>query len=195
MDTKKFNRKKLANLSFIVIIVLMIIPQTRMPIQVGINRVFSNFVSPSELDVNAQKTLSDASWKLLNSSGVGVEFSEFKGKVVLVNFWATWCPPCIAEMPSFQELVDHFESNDDVVFLFVSNEDRSTIDGFMKRKQYGFETYQPISDPPQEFNVSSIPRTFLISREGRIVLDKTGAANWSGDAMIQLVEKQLKGLE
>lgn len=171
------------------VIALFFIPQTRQPIQVFIHKGLALF-SPSTIDEEKQVTLKSYDWKLKSTDGTLFNFEEVKGKVVLVNLWATWCPPCIAEMPSLQKLYDGYQ--DKIVFVFVSNEEPQVISAFLKENRYTFKVHNSISYAPEAFNVMSIPRTFLIDRYGAIVVDKTGAANWNSDAFRKTLEILLK---
>lgn len=180
------------NIIFIIAIALILIPQTRHPIQVFINKGIVLLIKPSTIDDDERQAVSSYNWKLMDSSGVAYDFSASKGKVILINFWATWCPPCVAEMPSLEALYQNYKDHKDVEFLFVSNEDPSVIKRFMSKKAYSFPVYQSLTKYPSEFDVTSIPRTFLIDKNGNIVIDKTGPADWNNDAVINTIEDLLK---
>lgn len=187
--TMKLSKGKLKNIIFFVLISLLLIPQTRQPIQVLLHKSLALF-SPSTVDDSKQTTIEDFNWILKDESGTSFNFKSTKGKVVLVNFWATWCPPCIAEMSSIQALYDDYK--DKVEFVFVSNEKFSVINKFMNEKEYTFKVYNSITKYPNNFDVSSIPRTFLIDKSGRIVIDKTGAANWNSESVKEVINDLLK---
>ena len=179
---------KLKNVLYFVIIALMIIPQTRKPIQVMLHKGLALF-SPSVEAEEDTVFINYTSWQLQDAKGNVVDFKDFKGKVVLINFWATWCPPCIAEMPNLQKLHDAYK--DKVVFLFVSNEKKEVINSFVSKNTYSFNVYTPLSTS-SEFEISSIPRTFLINKEGKIIIDKEGAANWNSEKVREILDDLLK---
>lgn len=184
------NKRKIKNIIFFVLIGLVLIPQTRKPIQVVLHKTLAVF-SPSVLDKANQNKLEDYNWKLKSINGDIYNLEkQAKGKVVLVNFWATWCPPCIAEMPSMELLYEDYKN--DMEFVFVSNEDFSVIHKFMAKNDYSFKVYNPLTKYPEGFNVSSIPRTFLIDKEGNVVIDKTGAANWNSETVRKTINTLLK---
>ncbi|WP_323788517.1 TlpA disulfide reductase family protein [Psychroserpens sp.] len=188
----KSKKSKIYNLIFIVFIVLLIIPQTRKPIQVVINKGIVLLVKPSVIDHTERKIISNYDWKLRDVSAINFDFNSAKGKVVVINFWATWCPPCIAEMPSMELLYQKYKDNADVVFLFVSNEDVLVIKKFMSKKEYSFKVYQSLTDYPKEFDVTSIPRTFVIDKKGEIVIDKSGPADWNNESVTNTLDNLLK---
>jgi len=185
-------RIKTSSIIFIIVIALMIIPQTRQPIQVFLQKGIAMIVKPSIIDTSERVKLANYDWKLKDINGATFDFSSAKGKVIIINFWATWCPPCIAEMPSLEELFQKYKTNEDVVFLFVSNEDTEVLYKFMTHKNYSFEVYQSLTVYPKEFNVSSIPRTFIISKKGDIVVDKSGAADWNSELVTNTIDELLK---
>lgn len=189
---KQPKRFKTSSIIFLIVIALMIIPQTRQPIQIFLQKGVAMVVKPSVIDALERLKLSNYDWTLQDINGNKFDFSSAKGKVIVINFWATWCPPCIAEMPSLEKLYQHYASNDDVVFLFVSSEENEVLYEFITHKNYSFMAYQPTTNYPQEFNVSSIPRTFIISREGEIVIDKSGAADWNSDTVKETIDELLK---
>ncbi|SHJ00484.1 TlpA family protein disulfide reductase [Algibacter luteus] len=185
----KLTKGKIKNIIFFIIIGLLIIPQTRQPIQVLLHKSLAVF-SPSTINTSKQETLEDYNWLLKNSEGTVLNFQDLKGKVILVNFWATWCPPCIAEMPSMEALYKDYSGKID--FVFVSNEDFQVVNEFIKKKGYTFEVFNPLTQYPSNFDVTSIPRTFLLDKEGHIVIDKTGAANWNSDKVRTSIDDLLK---
>ena len=189
---KQPKRFKTSRIIFVIVIALMIIPQTRQPLQVFLQKGVAMVVKPSVIDASERLKLSNYDWTLQDINENKFDFSSAEGKVVVINFWATWCPPCIAEMPSLDKLYQHYESNEDVIFLFVSNEEKEVLYEFITHKNYTFNAYQPLTNYPQEFNVSSIPRTFIISREGEIVIDKSGAADWNSDKVKKTIDELLK---
>jgi thiol-disulfide isomerase/thioredoxin len=188
----KSKKSKIYNAIFFVVIVLLIIPQTRQPIQVFINKGVALIVKPSVIRTNERKTISNYNWRLKDVSEATFDFNLAKGKVIIINFWATWCPPCIAEMPSMELLYQNYKDNEDVVFLFVSNEEVNVINSFMSKKDYTFKVYQSLTQYPKEFDVTSIPRTFIISKEGEIVIDKSGPADWNSDRVTDTIDELLK---
>ena len=182
----KRSKPNIKNIAFFVLIALFLIPQTRQPIQVALHKVFTLF-SPSTIEKTKQVTITDYNWKLRDTKGVVLNFQDLQGRVILINFWATWCPPCIAEMPSIQNLYNDYKDN--IEFLFVSNEAHSKIDQFLIENDYSFSVYNPITDYPAEFNgVTSIPRTFLIDKAGHIIIDKNGAANWNSETVRSTID-------
>jgi thiol-disulfide isomerase/thioredoxin len=185
-------RFKTSRIIFVVVIALMIIPQTRQPIQILLQKGIAMIVKPSVVNASERVKLSGYDWKLKDIEGNNFDFSSAEGKVIVINFWATWCPPCIAEMPSLNQLYQHYEANDDVVFLFVSNEEVAVIRDFINKKGYGFNVYQSATQYLQEFDVSSIPRTFIISKQGEIVIDKSGVADWSSERVTNTIDELLK---
>ena len=90
---------------------------------------------------------------------------SLKGKVVFINYWATWCPPCIAEMPSLQKLYSEYK--DKAVFLFVANDEPDKVGYFMREKGFNFPVYFQVSEPAEELRSKSLPTTFIINSEGR----------------------------
>lgn len=186
MRNKKINLK---NILFLVFIVLLIIPQTRKTIQVVVHKGFAQF-SPSIKSIDDIEALSSYNWKLQDTKGNILNFEDTKHSVIIVNFWATWCPPCIAEMPSMEALYNDYKEK--IEFVFVSNEDKETIYKFLLNKGHSFPVYSPISKAPETFNVRSIPRTFLIDRNGNIIIDKSGAANWNSETVRTTIDELIK---
>lgn len=167
----------------------MIIPQTRQPIQILLQKGLAKF-SPSVVDKEDRVTLTDYNWQLVDEHGLGYDFNQAKGKVIFINFWATWCPPCIAEMPSMEKLYQAYKN--DVVFLFVSGESQDVISKFKKKNDYQFTVHSSITTNPKSLETSSIPRTFLIDQQGTIVIDKTGAADWNSKTVRKVLDGLLK---
>lgn len=184
----KINKHRRNNIIFLIVIAIFIMPQTRKPIQVFVQKGLALF-SPSVIDENKQSSIADYNWKLKDENGSIFNFEKTKEKVVLVNFWATWCPPCIAEMPSLQKLYDDY--NNKIEFIFISDESFKTINSFLKNNNYTFKVYNQASQSTF-FNVRGIPRTFLIDKKGKVVIDKTGAANWNSEFVRQTIYDLLK---
>lgn len=184
----KFLKSHWSNIFFLIVIILLFVPHTRKPIQVELNRLFS--FSPSEISKGQRNVLQDYNWNLKSLNENSTDLNEAEGKVIIINVWATWCPPCIAEMPSFQELYDDYGRKVD--FYFVSSEEAEKLQKFLKKNDYDFPVYQPASSPPELLQATSLPTTYVISREGEIVVEKTGAANWNSSEFRELLDQLLK---
>ncbi len=126
--------------------------------------------------------------QMVDSKNQPVAFDDLKGKVLFVNNWASWCPPCIAEMPSIQGLKTKLKGVD-VEFVMVSfDEDKSKAKAFMTKREYDFDIYFPGQEYP--FPTSSIPATFIIDKNGKTVMEHVGMADYSSDEIVN----QLKAL-
>ncbi len=183
----RFLKKHYSSIIFGIFLVLLIIPQTRTPIQVFVQRLIA--FSPKAIEEEEREVLGDFSWKLREVNGTAANLSESEGKVVLINLWATWCPPCIAEMPSFQELYNDYGGQ--VEFYFVSNEKRTTINAFLNKNEYNFPVYQSLDQPPSKLNSNALPTTYIIDKKGKIVMNKTGVANWNSKKTRVLLDELL----
>ncbi len=182
-----FLKKHWSNILFFAFLALLIFPQTRMPIQVFVQRLIS--FSPSEKSEAERETIQDYNWKLQQLNGEDVNFSQSKGKVVIVNFWATWCPPCVAEMPSFQKLYDVY--GDKVDFYFVTSEKTERVETFMKKNGYTLPVFLQTSEATKQLESSVLPTTYLISKSGVIIIDEEGAADWNSSKMRMLLDELL----
>tara|TARA_R110002072_G_scaffold16233_3_gene63887 strand:- start:78567 stop:79130 length:564 start_codon:yes stop_codon:yes gene_type:complete len=182
-----FLKKNVSTILILIFLALLFIPQTGMPIRVFFNRLIA--FSPSEIDTDEQVELSDYNWPLRSLEGENKNLETSEGKVVLVNIWATWCPPCVAEMPSMQKLFDAYK--DQVDFYFVSLENPETIQRFMTKKNYTFPAFTTNNVFPKELETGTFPTTYVISKSGKIVIDKEGAADWNSDAVHQTLDALL----
>ncbi|MBZ9628029.1 TlpA family protein disulfide reductase [Psychroflexus sp. CAK1W] len=185
---KNFLEKHWSNILFGLLIVLIIIPQTRQPIQVFLNRVIA--FSPSEIDESDRETLKDYEWYFKNEDNKTVNFAQSQGKPVLVNYWATWCAPCIAEMPDLQKLYTDYK--DEVDFYFITSEEPKVVRSFLEKENLNLPVYYFLSSPPDMLKSSSLPTTFLIDAEGEIIMKKTGAANWYSKTVRSTIDKLKK---
>ncbi|WP_291187369.1 TlpA disulfide reductase family protein [Gilvibacter sp.] len=182
-----FFKKQWSNILMVLLIVLLIVPQTGTPIKAGIQRLFA--FAPDSLPDEEQLNLDTYNWPLQTLAGASENFEQSKGKVVLVNFWATWCPPCIAEMPAMQELYDRFA--DRVDFYFVSGETPEKLQGFMDKKGYELPVYIQSYQAPEVIRSNSLPTTAVIDKLGKVVLLETGAKAWNDPEFYAFLEELL----
>jgi len=188
----KFIKKNLSNIIFFGFVLLLFTPYG-LPIRTTLIKGMSLVTTQIfniELDKEDMKTLSSYNWKLVNSEGDIVNFESFKGKAIVVNFWATWCPPCIAEMPSFQKLYDVYK--DDVIFLFVASDEENKVVNFLSKNDYTIPVYFEASSRPVEMRSNSLPTTYIINRNGEIVVDKTGAVDWNSNKVKDLLDELIR---
>lgn len=123
-------------------------------------------------------------FQLPDLDGQSVSLSDFRGKPVLVNFWATWCPPCRAEMPYIQEIFDDKEWSDKglVILAIDKGESPSTVENFMQSYNLSFPVLLDINqNVALEYNIRGIPTTFLIDKDGIIQAIKVGAFSSKAD--------------
>lgn len=136
------------------------------------------------MNINPENNLAakefDYNFQLKDLEGKKIDAKTLKGKVIFINLWATWCGPCRVEMPSIQELynkVDH----DKIIFVMLSldtDENHHKIMKYVKANEFSFPVYQPTGSLPEQLQVTSIPTTFVIGKDGKIEMKKSGTANY-----------------
>ncbi|MFY0684698.1 MAG: TlpA family protein disulfide reductase [Balneola sp.] len=116
---------------------------------------------------------------LLSLDDDAFKLERYKGKTIFLNFWATWCPPCIAEMPNIQSLYEDVQS-DSIQFVMVSlDEDHQKARDYLSRKEYTFPVYFLNGRKPGTYNSTVVPTTYVISPDGDIVTERRGMANYN----------------
>jgi thiol-disulfide isomerase/thioredoxin len=114
-----------------------------------------------------------------DGQGHTFSLSSLKGKVVFINFWATWCPPCRAELPSISKLYRKFKDNDKIIFLMVDVDGKYKSSAkFFERHHYDMPVYTVEGDIPSVYLGQAIPTTVILNKEGRMILRHAGAANY-----------------
>lgn len=151
------------------------------------NRFFSENTVPVEKRQNEIVEVFD--WSLREYEGESLNFETFRGDVVFINFWATWCPPCIKEMPSLRDLYDSY--GDRVTFLFVARDKEKNVARFMNKKGYDLPVYFEDGITPKLFYNPSIPTTYIIDRKGTVVMAKSGEYDWDGADVRKLLDSLL----
>jgi thiol-disulfide isomerase/thioredoxin len=131
----------------------------------------------------------DFSMNLINSKGERVSMEEFRGKVIFMNIWATWCPPCIAEMPGINKLYNDV-NKEDVVFIMLSVDQnfQKAID-FNKKKGFDFEVYRVEGQMPQMYSTQSIPTTYVIDAKEKIALTHLGMGDYDTDEFKEFLQE------
>lgn len=128
-----------------------------------------------------------------SSDGKTIDLANLKGKVIFLNFWTTWCPPCIAEMPSVNSLYNKLKNNNKVVFILADadgNLEKSTA--FMKKKNFDLPVYIPAGSVPEQLFRGSLPTTVIINKKGQIVYANEGMANYDSPEMGKLLNELSK---
>ena len=126
-------------------------------------------------------------WPVYKLSGEKITLSEeFNGDVLFLNFWATWCGPCVKEMPSIQSLYNQFAGR--VAFACISRENSEVLQSFMKKNNYTIPIYRVKGPPPAEWRIRAIPVTFIISRQGIISSKHEGMRDWADKDVVTLLE-------
>ena len=179
----KITTKKIGDYIFYLLIILLIIPQTR----VYFLRMLS--FSPSVEKVEKKVQINSIDWQLKGINTADYDFQQANGKVVLVNFWATWCMPCVAEMPSLNELYKDY--GDKVDFILVTQEGPDKVLPFLEKKQFDLPIYNQLNANPAAFDTQTIPKTFLLDKKGNIVIE-AGRADWNTKKIRKLLDKLLK---
>ena len=153
-------------------------------------RFLTDGMRPSEstLTLNRLETVGVPDFTLNNMADKPVSLSDFKGRIVLVNFWATWCAPCVKEFPSMMNLVKHFKG--DVVVLAVSyDKDREDIETFIRAfgavpKDF-FIVWDKEKTTSKLFGTDVLPETYILSKDQKLVRKIAGEASWDNELALE----------
>ncbi|MEK6783449.1 MAG: TlpA disulfide reductase family protein [Bacteroidota bacterium] len=130
--------------------------------------------------------------KLKELNDQEIDLDQFKGKIVFINFWATWCKPCLQEMPSIERTQTQL-ANENVVFLMASNEEVDQIETFIKKHNYTFH-YVHLENM-EDLNIQALPTTYIFDAEGKLKFSETGSRKWDDAASLDLITKLMNDHE
>ena len=130
----------------------------------------------------------DYGWMLEDLEGRAVAFEKYRGKTVFLNVWASWCPPCVAELPSIARLAAT-PGLDRVAFVCVSiDDDPESVRRFLKGKDWPM-TFLHTSRLAPAFTTEGIPATFVIAPDGQIAASAVGGADWDDRSVVAFLER------
>lgn len=197
MSEKKFKKRGSTAslvamlLILIALVVAIIMWPTEASAEASRSSVVQDDIAKTTLIIEGDKA-PDFTIEMLDGSKV--KLSSLRGKVVLINFWATWCPPCRQEMSHLQEgVIDHFAGRDVVVFPISRGEDRATVESFIKKMGYtfpvGLDKSQAIY---RQYASNYIPRSVVVGKDGKVVYVAVGYDEEIAKEVNAAIEKALK---
>ncbi len=127
------------------------------------------------------------SFALRDESGKIINLSSLKGKKVFVNLWATWCPPCRAEMPSIQKLASAVDSNKAVFVMLSLDEDFEKAKEYAKQTSLSLPIYAPAGPLPQLFQTQGIPVTYIFDEKGELIFRRDRADNYDQPRFVEML--------
>lgn len=156
------------------------------PNEEEVKKASAKLPSPRFPESIINTTDAEYNWSVKDLSGKTINAADWKNKVLVLNMWATWCGPCIAEMPSLENLYEKTK-NDGIVFALVSDEDQETVNQFIQKKKFSLPVYT-VENLPQIYRGDAIPRTLIIAANGKIVFDHLGAARWDSETTVNFLK-------
>lgn len=172
-----------------VFLVLMLVnPSVKAAVMQGLMKVglFQPSI-PKEEKIDAEMAPDMA---FSGADGKTFTLSSLRGKVVFLNFWATWCPPCRAEMPSINALYERFKNDKNVIFLAVDTDGNyKKAKSFMNRKKFGLPVYIADTQIPGQLLGKAIPTTVIINKSGQIAFRQEGAADYGNEKFMEYFGK------
>jgi thiol-disulfide isomerase/thioredoxin len=191
MNLKKELKKRwLSILFYTLIIVLIFSPDAKSWL---LQQVVSTGLLKAEIKKDPSKNLPEAAtFSFIDSHGKAATTAHLKGKVVFINFWASWCPPCRAEMPSLENLYQKLKADDRFVFLFMNeDEDKNKAIEYLKKNQFTIPLFYSSGNAPREIFSGSLPTTVVLDKEGKIVLKHQGMADYDSEDFIRQLKELL----
>jgi peroxiredoxin len=123
-------------------------------------------------------------------NGKAVSLEDYRGKIVFLNFWATWCPPCLLEMPSMEKLHTQFKNKDFAILAIDLQEDPDKVRSFKERFQLNFPILLDAdASVAAAYGIISIPTTYLVDRNGYLVGGALGPRDWASDDAVALIKQ------
>ena len=153
--------------------------------------VLATGIANPNTEISDEKTKAAYDFTLDELDGETLNFEDLKGKVVFINFWATWCAPCVAEMPSIDNLYEIYQDNPEVVFIMINVENKEDkVRKVLKKKKFSFSTYFPnATQIPKVYESKGIPTTFVLDKEGFIAYKKVGMASYDADNFVNFIAR------
>lgn len=125
-------------------------------------------------------------------SGSAIKSTDFAGTVTLLNFWATWCPPCKREMPSIQRLHDEMQGTAFRIVAVSTGEDKNTVASFIAKNKYTFPIYlDETGTLGSSFASEGIPSTYILDKSGKVIAGIVGSREYDTPAMISLLQSMV----
>jgi thiol-disulfide isomerase/thioredoxin len=190
MPSKNFFKKNVLNVILITgLLVLLFVPPAKAFLLRGLMEI--GLFKPALAEKQpAVSSLNLAAVRFSDAQGKVVDLQSLKGKVVFLNFWATWCPPCQAEMPSINKLYLQFKADPNVVFIMVdADSDLPKAQKFLNKKNYAMPVYAVAGDIPEQLFKGSLPTTVVFDKQGRISYNEEGAANYAHKKFVAFIEQ------
>ncbi|WP_226975767.1 TlpA family protein disulfide reductase [Zobellia nedashkovskayae] len=145
------------------------------------------FASPPDIiNVDDRQQIDGYDWELKDANWNLFNFKVSKGKVLFVHFWASWNTPSAAELKGIQQLYDRY--SDQVDFYLVTNEEREPVEEFMVKNKYTFPVTYRIVGVEAPFKIPKIQGTYIIDKEGAIVIDVKEPCDWDNNTVTQLLD-------
>ncbi|WP_183559248.1 TlpA family protein disulfide reductase [Mucilaginibacter sp. SP1R1] len=190
---RKITKGHIVNAFMIVIVCIMIInPNAKSLLIRGLMSV--GFFQPEIPDPASKKAHANSvNISFRDTKGTIINTADLKGKVIFINFWATWCPPCIAEMPSVNQLYTKFKNNPNVAFITVDvDNDFAKANSFMQKHHYNLPVYTLATPVPDSIMGGTIPTTLIFNKNGELVYKHTGAADYNSDKFVAFLTTSSK---
>ena len=186
----KFRKKrwysKLFDALFVFLVIMLIIPSTRKEVMTYTSKV-RMYLTPVEEKEEKKELTGKSTMVFRDGEGEQHNIGEYLDKPVFINYWATWCPPCRAEMPTLEKLYQQY--GQDIHFLFISNQPMGKQQDFLNQHNYELPVYQLASRPGGSFSYSVLPTSLIINRENRVILRKEGAVNWQSKSVREIFDR------
>lgn len=189
MNLKKITWSQISTV-LLVVFAIAVLFSKRFKSWIIVGMMAVGFFKPNVPSLKDRPNLGPAPAMLARSiNGNTVDLQQEKGKVVFVNFWATWCPPCLAEMPSINSLYQKVKNNPNIVFVTVDvDNDLQKSTRFAKDKGYDFPVYGGDSaHVPDKLYENGIPTTLVIDKKGNLVFTHFNRANYDDEKFEQFL--------
>jgi thiol-disulfide isomerase/thioredoxin len=193
------NRKHFSasNIIFVVLMVLVVItwlnPGAKVELIRGLMAVGAFKPDPDDYARIHKEPVRLPDYSYRDTSGNIISISGLKNKVVFVNYWATWCPPCLAEMPSVNKLFMKFKNNANIVFVMVDTDnDLLKSATYFKNHHYSLPLYTSVNKFPDTLLDGTIPTTLIFGKDGKLKYKHTGAADYDSDKFNEFLQKEAK---
>jgi len=154
-----------------------------------LNRVFS--FAPYVVEESQRRQVTDYDWRLKDEEWNFFNFEKSKGRIVFINFWASWRLPSEAELQSIQEVYERYK--DRVDFYIITNENRPPVEAFMEKHEFTFPvTYLIIGDKSAVAVPEKPPYSYVLDKNGYIVIEQNGIADWMSSKATRVFDELLK---